>query len=112
LDIHGLSSFFRATVCGDDLPSFKPDPAGLLRAIDLVGAAAGQTIFAGDADADVVGGHAAGVHTIFIHHGRAAPAHIHSRAAEVFAEPSEAYAAIARHFDWLEEGQKRRAGIS
>ena len=31
-------------------------------------------------------------------HGRVAAAHIHSRAAEIFREPGEAYAAAARHF--------------
>jgi HAD superfamily hydrolase (TIGR01509 family) len=98
LETHGFSPFFRALVCGDDLPSHKPDPAGLLRAIELVEAAAARTVFLGDADADVLGGHAAGVHTIFVHHGRGAPAHVLSRAAEVFAEPGQAYAALRRHF--------------
>lgn len=98
LDVHGFRAFFDALVCGDDLPSHKPDPTGLQHALGLLGAAADEAVFLGDADADVVGGHAAGVHTIFVHHGRVAPAHIHSRAAEVFAHPAEAYAALARHF--------------
>jgi len=98
LDIHAFTPFFSAMVCGDDLPSHKPDPTGLLRTMELVGAAAAETVFMGDADVDVLGGHEAGVHTIFVHHGRVAPAHIHSRAAEVFAEPREAYAAVERHF--------------
>jgi pyrophosphatase PpaX len=98
LEIHRLANFFQATICGDDLPTHKPDPTGLLRVIELVGATAGEAVFMGDADADVMGGHTAGVHTIFVHHGRIAPAHIHSRASEVFAEPSAAYAAVARHF--------------
>lgn len=98
LDIHHFTVFFDAMVCGDDLPSYKPDPTGLLRSIALAGGTPEETVFMGDADADVLGGHAAGVHTIFVHHGRVAPAHVHSRAAEVFAEPGEAYAAVARHF--------------
>jgi pyrophosphatase PpaX len=98
LAAHDFTRFFPAYVCGDDLPSHKPDPAGLFRAIELAGATPAASIFLGDADADVEGGHAAGVHTIFIHHGRAAPAHIHSRAAEVYAHPSEAYSALFRHF--------------
>jgi HAD superfamily hydrolase (TIGR01549 family) len=98
LAIHRLADFFQATVCGDDLPTHKPDPTGLLRAIELVGATPDEVVFMGDADADVMGGHTAGVHTIFVHHGRLAPAHIHSRATEVYAEPGEAYAAVARHF--------------
>ncbi len=98
LAAHGFGHFFCAMVCGDDLPSHKPDPTGLLRTIERAGAAAEEAVFMGDADADVLGGHAAGVHTIFVHHGRTASAHIHSRAAEVFATPAEAYAALARHF--------------
>ena len=98
LEIHALGAFFSAMVCGDDLPSHKPDPQGLLQVIGQVGATAQDTVFMGDADVDVLAGHAAGIHTIFVHHGRVAPAHIHSRAAEVFAEPAAAYAAVLRHF--------------
>lgn len=98
LDIHGFAPFFGAVVCGDDLPSHKPDPAGLFQVIEQLGAKTEQTIFMGDADVDVLAGHEAKVHTIFVHHGRVAPAHIHSQAAEVFREPGEAYAAAARHF--------------
>ncbi len=98
LEIHALGAYFSAVVCGDDLPSHKPDPEGLLQAIRQVGATAGDTVFMGDADVDVLAGHAAGIHTIFLHHGREAPAHIHTRAAEVFAEPGPAYAAMLRHF--------------
>jgi pyrophosphatase PpaX len=98
IEIHGLGAFFGVVVCGDDLPSHKPDPAGLLQAIEQVGAKPWETVFMGDADVDVLAGHAAGIHTIFVHHGRLAPAHIHSRAAEVFAEPRAAYGAVLRHF--------------
>ena len=98
LAVHGLTDFFGAIVCGDDLPSHKPDPAGLIRTISLLRASADETVFIGDADADVIGGHAAGVHTVFVHHGRHAPIHIHSRASEVFREPGQAYRAVLRHF--------------
>jgi HAD superfamily hydrolase (TIGR01509 family) len=98
LDLHAFTPYFQGVVCGDDLASHKPDPAGLLQAIAAVGATPGEAVLLGDADVDVLGGHAAGVHTILVHHGRVAPAHVHSRAAEVFAEPGEAYAAVARHF--------------
>jgi pyrophosphatase PpaX len=96
LKVHGLGRFFTAVVCGDDLPSHKPDPAGLLRVVELLGVPAAETIFVGDADFDVLGGHAAGVQTVFIHHGRQADADIHARAAEVFSLPGEAYAAVLR----------------
>ncbi len=98
LGVHDLARFFPSIVCGDDLPSHKPDPAGLFRAIELAGVGVTDAVFMGDADADVLGGHAAGVHTIFVHHGRQAPPSVHSRATEVFAEPGPAYAALLRHF--------------
>jgi pyrophosphatase PpaX len=94
----GFGDCFDVLVCGDDLASHKPDPEGLLRAIDALGVTAEDAIFVGDADVDVRGGCAAGIHTILIHHGRGADADVHSRATEVFAEPGEAFAAIARHF--------------
>jgi HAD superfamily hydrolase (TIGR01509 family) len=95
---HGLAGFLDALVCGDDLKTHKPDPEGLLRTVALLGAAPEESVFMGDADVDVLGGKAAGVHTIFLHHGRPAPAHILSQAAEVFAGPKGAYAAMLRHF--------------
>jgi HAD superfamily hydrolase (TIGR01509 family) len=95
---HGFARFFRATVCGDDLDSHKPDPAGLVRAVELLGSTSAESVFVGDADVDVMGGRAAGVHTIFVHHGRAAAAHVHSAADEVYREPGEAYASVLRHF--------------
>ena len=98
LEVHGLGGFFGATVCGDDLATHKPDPEGLLRVIALLRAAPEEVAFLGDADVDVLGGHAAGVHTIFVHHGRVVPAHIHAHAAEVFANTAGAYAAMLGHF--------------
>lgn len=98
LKIHGLARFFGSMVCGDDLPSHKPDPAGLRRAIELLGATPVDSVFLGDADVDVIGGHAAGVHTIFLHHGRKAAMHVQDRATEIFECPREAYSAVIRHF--------------
>jgi HAD superfamily hydrolase (TIGR01509 family) len=94
----GLARFFDALVCGDDLDSHKPDPAGLLLSIELLGVTTKEAIFVGDNDTDVEGGHAAGIHTILIHNGRADSSNIFSRAAEVYADTGNAFAAVARHF--------------
>lgn len=98
LAVHGFAPLIDTMVCGDDLPTHKPDPEGLLEVVRRLGVRAGEAVFMGDADVDVEGGHAAGVLTIFVHHGRVAPAHIHQRAAEVYAGTGEAYASVARHF--------------
>jgi HAD superfamily hydrolase (TIGR01509 family) len=98
LGAHGLADFFKATVCGDDLPTHKPDPQGLLRAISLLGADPSDTVFLGDGDADVEGGSAAAVHTVFLHHGRAVSAGVLGLAAEHFPDPASAYAAVLAHF--------------
>ena len=99
MDAHGFAGLFGAVVCGDDLPTHKPDPEGLLLAIRQLAVQPHEVVFLGDADVDILGGHAAGVHTILIHHGRVAPAHVNSRAAEIYADPRGAYAAVAGHFE-------------
>jgi HAD superfamily hydrolase (TIGR01509 family) len=98
LDRNGLGKFFDVMVCGDDLPSHKPDPAGLFRIFQLLGVRTEEAIFVGDADVDVLGGYAARVHTVLIHHRQAHADDIRCRADEVFAGHKEAYAAVACHF--------------
>jgi phosphoglycolate phosphatase/pyrophosphatase PpaX len=98
LEVHGLAPFFGALVCGDDLDSHKPDPAGLFRAIELLGVNVEESVFVGDSDADVLGGNAAGVHTILVHHGREFSPTVIALAGEVLADTEGAYAAVMRLF--------------
>jgi HAD superfamily hydrolase (TIGR01509 family) len=91
---HGWQGRFAAFVCGDDLDTHKPDPAGLraiLRALDVAPA---EALLVGDADVDVLGGAAAGVATLMIHHGRAVAAEVAARAWRLAASPAEAYAVV------------------
>ena len=37
MDAHGFTGLFGAVVCGDDLPTHKPDPEGLLLAVRQLG---------------------------------------------------------------------------
>lgn len=94
LSAHDLGVFFPAVVCGDDLPTHKPHPEGLVAIMERLGLQPDEVLYAGDADADVLGGAAAGVRTILIHHGRAADAAVRSRAWRQAATPPEAYALI------------------
>lgn len=89
--LHGFGEFFSEVVCGDDLPSHKPDPAGLreiLRRLDLK---AHDALYLGDADVDVAGGAAAGVDTILIQHARSATPEIAAQAWRLAGSPFEAY---------------------
>lgn len=55
-----LVSRLGALICGDTLPTKKPDPAGLLRAYEQVGAAPAACVYVGDDPRDVQAAHAAG----------------------------------------------------
>ena len=62
--------WFDPVVCGDDLPSHKPDPAGLLKIVRHWQLKPRQVLFVGDSDQDIEGGCAAGVPMLAIDHGR------------------------------------------
>lgn len=94
LRVHGLEGFFPVVLCGDDLPSHKPDPAGLLEIMRRLGVAPQETLFVGDADVDVLGGVAAGVDTLLIHHGRAVEADVSTRSWHTVLTPEEAFAVV------------------
>lgn len=94
LGLRGWTERFAAIVCGDDLGSHKPDPAGLLAILQRLAMPAERAVFIGDSDVDVLGGAAAGVSTLMIHHGRAVDPAVAARALRLVASPPEAYAAV------------------
>lgn len=91
LRAHGLEPRFAAIVCGDDLPSHKPDPAGLREILRQLELAAGDALFVGDADVDVLGGSDAGVATMLIAHARAVAPEIAARAWRTVSTPADAF---------------------
>lgn len=91
---HGVAALVDACVCGDDLPSHKPDPAGLEAALRQLGVARNEAWFVGDADVDVLAGAALGVRTLLITHGREAAADLRAKAWKVVETPAEAYALL------------------
>ncbi|MDO8540377.1 MAG: HAD family hydrolase [Opitutaceae bacterium] len=91
---HRLDHFFRDVVCGDDLPTHKPDPAGLQELLRRMGTSATDTLFVGDADVDVMGGVSAGVRTLLIRHSRRIDAGIMEQAWRTAAASSEAFSAV------------------
>lgn len=63
LDITGLRPLIRFPVWGDDVERVKPDPDGVLRAMNHFGADPHSTIVIGDSPADIMMGRAAGTRT-------------------------------------------------
>ncbi len=91
---HHLDGIVDAVVCGDDLPTHKPDPQGLLAVIDRLGCAPGEVLLVGDADVDVLGGHAGGVETGLIRHQLTIAPEVTAVCWRDVASPAEAYALV------------------
>lgn len=93
---HGLDAALGAVVCGDDLPTHKPDPEGLREILRRLAVRADEAIFVGDADVDVLGGVAAGVDTVLIRHSRTIAPPILARSWRAVATPREAYEVVVK----------------
>lgn len=94
LDHHGLTGYFSAVVCGDDLPTHKPDPAGLREILVRLAVPARETIYVGDADVDVLGGVACAVDTVLIRHTRTVDPEISAKSWRTVTSPLEAYEVV------------------
>jgi HAD superfamily hydrolase (TIGR01509 family) len=92
----GLTDYFATVLCGDDLPTHKPDPAGLCEIMRRLEVTAEETLFVGDADVDVLGGEACGVDTVLIRHGREIAVEVCAKACHVALSPSEAFELVLR----------------
>jgi pyrophosphatase PpaX len=92
---HELQPFFSVVVCGDDLATHKPHPAGLQAILTRLELQPQEALYSGDADADVLGGAQAGVKTVLIRHDREAELAITQQAWRVVNTPAEAYSLIA-----------------
>lgn len=92
---HQMEHLFAAVVCGDDLTSHKPDAAGLVEIMRRLGVSAGETLFVGDADVDVLGGAACGVDTVLIRHGRTVEKAIIALAWRIVASPAGAFEVVS-----------------
>jgi HAD superfamily hydrolase (TIGR01509 family) len=88
---HRLADFFGTTICGDDLPTHKPDPEGLGEILRQLGVPAKNALLVGDADVDVLGGSACGVDTVLINHARQVESEVLAKSWRTVASPFEAY---------------------
>ncbi|MBL9209583.1 MAG: HAD family hydrolase [Opitutaceae bacterium] len=91
LHSHRLAAYFTTVVCGDDLSSHKPDPAGLREILRRVEVSAERALFVGDADVDVLGGSECGVDTLLIRHARQVEKHIAARSWRTVVSPADAF---------------------
>jgi HAD superfamily hydrolase (TIGR01549 family) len=85
---------FAPIVCGDDLPSHKPDPEGLLKILRSWRLTPREALFVGDSDQDLEGGRAAGVPMVAIGHGRRIGAGLLRHPLAVAPNPPAAYALV------------------
>jgi len=92
----GWDRSFSPVVCGDDLPSHKPDPEGLLRILRSWRLKPEEALFVGDSDQDFEGGSAAGVPTVAIGHGRPIPAGLRRDVLAVLSRPADAYSLVRK----------------
>lgn len=92
LRLLAVERWIDATVCGDDLVSYKPDPEGLLKIVRRWRLAPDEVLFVGDSDQDFAGSLAAGVPLVAIHHHRAVAPDLLQHPVAIVATPREAYA--------------------
>lgn len=59
-----LEDYFGVVVGGDDTERGKPDPAPILHALELLGAAPAEAAYVGDSPGDVAAARGAGVHAV------------------------------------------------
>lgn len=93
---HRMAEFFATVVCGDDLPTHKPDPEGLSEILRRLGVSAENALLVGDADVDVLGAAACGVDSVLINHAREVDAAVQSKSWRTVASPFEAYELVLR----------------
>ena len=65
----GLAPLLDRVVCGDSLPSRKPDPSGVLSCLREFGVAPARALFVGDSAIDVATARRAGIAVWLLPHG-------------------------------------------
>jgi HAD superfamily hydrolase (TIGR01549 family) len=105
LDLHGMTEYFDTVLCGDDLPTHKPDPAGLREIMQRLKVEPPETLLVGDADVDVLGGAACGIDTVLIRHAREVDAKVSAKAWRTVVSPAEAFELV---LGWVAEKEEVR----
>lgn len=66
LEAKGMSGYFDVLIGKEDVANQKPDPEGILKALQRLGTSPEKALYIGDNQVDVVAGKAAGVKTAFL----------------------------------------------
>ena len=93
LDVH---AYFRTVVCSEDVGRRKPDPEGLLLALERVGVAPGEAAYVGDSPEDVEMARAAGAFSVGVPGGFPNREALEASAPDLFAEDLAAVVAALR----------------
>ncbi len=64
-----ITGYFNVLVCGDDLPTKKPDPAMILKAIEDMNSTPRDGYLVGDSHTDMAAARAAGAGAIYVSYG-------------------------------------------
>ncbi|MEA2312749.1 MAG: phosphoglycolate phosphatase [Solirubrobacteraceae bacterium] len=60
----GIAALMDATICGDEVPAAKPDPAPILAIMEVLAVAPAASLYVGDGANDVMAAHGAGVEAV------------------------------------------------
>ncbi|MDD2764907.1 MAG: HAD-IA family hydrolase [Opitutaceae bacterium] len=101
-----VDRYFDQIVCGDDLPSHKPEPSGLLQILRAWKLAPDQVLFVGDSDQDVQGGREAGMPMVAIAHHRVLAPGLREYPRAIAATPTAAFTRVRAE---VLRGRDRRA---
>jgi HAD superfamily hydrolase (TIGR01509 family) len=96
----GLEGLIDLAVCAEDASRAKPDPAPVLRALELLGVPGAHAIMAGDTAVDMAAGAAAGTRTLGVAWGHAAAADLLAAGAEAVAQDPAELLAIVLGYEW------------
>jgi HAD superfamily hydrolase (TIGR01549 family) len=91
---HGIAEYLATFLCGDDLPTHKPEPAGLIAVLDRLGVAREEAVFVGDAEVDLMAGAGVGVRTMLITHDLEVNPALKGQAWRIARNPAEAYSIL------------------
>ncbi|MBJ6361091.1 HAD family hydrolase [Paenibacillus sp. GCM10012307] len=67
LELLQLEDMFDITISSDDVINPKPDPEGIIKALDTLGYGPQDAYFVGDSEADIIAGKSAQVTTVGVH---------------------------------------------
>lgn len=94
--VYGLPKF--SIVTSNDVKATKPDPEGLLKAVQELGLKPNEVIMVGDLDVDIIAAKKAGVTAVGIAHGFGTPADLQAAGAvRVVDDLNELVATVEKH---------------